>query len=98
MDRFHLSDVLSVTTGMLVSTRNMRGVYDILNHMVGSEVYTHNIPKAISVCCPSILRQYPELAEVSIDVELDEDARAEWLQKQIDKYGEFLDILPLPEE
>jgi hypothetical protein len=28
--QFHISDVLSITTGRLVSTRHMTGVYDLL--------------------------------------------------------------------
>jgi hypothetical protein len=38
---FHLGDVLSITTGVLVSPRRMEGVSDILEFMTGSDLFTH---------------------------------------------------------
>ncbi|WP_445080300.1 DUF7736 domain-containing protein [Brevibacillus laterosporus] len=52
MKSFHISDILSVTTGKLLSTRRMDGVYDILNHMTGESLLTHQLPRAIRVCAP----------------------------------------------
>lgn len=60
---FTLGDVLSVTTGRLVSEKHMDGIYDILNFMTGAYLYTHQLPKAIKTCCPAILDAYPFLAE-----------------------------------
>lgn len=61
---FNLSDVLSITTGRLVSFRHMEGVYDILNHMTGDKIYTHQLGRAIEACRPSILADHPWLAEI----------------------------------
>lgn len=44
--RFHLGDVLSITTGHLLSPRHMEGVYEILNHMTGDQLFTHQLPRA----------------------------------------------------
>jgi hypothetical protein len=35
---FHLGDVLTITTGRLVSPRHMDGVYDVLNFMTGDNL------------------------------------------------------------
>lgn len=43
---FHLGDILTITTGRLVSPRHMEGVYDILNWMTGEDLLvTHQIPR-----------------------------------------------------
>ena len=61
--KFHLSDILSVTTGRLVSTRHMDGIYDILNFMTGDNLFTHQLPRASKECEPYLLKQFPELAK-----------------------------------
>ena len=62
--KFHLGDVLSITTGRLVSPRHMDGVYDILNFMTGDNLFTHQLPRASDECKPHLLAQFPQLAEV----------------------------------
>lgn len=59
--QFHISDVLSITTGRLVSTRHMDGVYDILNFMTGDNLFTHQLPRASDECKPYLLEQFPQL-------------------------------------
>jgi hypothetical protein len=59
--KFHISDVLSITTGRLVSTRHMDGVYDILNFMTGDSLFTHQLPRANEECKPYLLEQFPQL-------------------------------------
>lgn len=59
--RFHLGDVLSITTGRLVSPRHMDGVYDILNFMTGDNLFTHQLPRACDECKPYLLKQFPQL-------------------------------------
>lgn len=62
---FHLGDVLSITTGVLVSFRSMEGIYDILNFMTGDDLFTHQLPRATDECKPHLLEQFPELKEGS---------------------------------
>lgn len=69
MRKFHLGDVLSVTTGHLVSPRHMDGVYDILNYMMGLDLFTHQLPLAADICKSDILYQFPELSNVRYDLD-----------------------------
>lgn len=62
MKRFHYTDLISITTGRLVSTRHMEGVYEILKHMTGDSVYTHQIPRVMQECVPVLCALYPELS------------------------------------
>jgi hypothetical protein len=65
---FHISDVLSVTTGRLVSTRHIDGVYDILNFLTGDNLFTHQLPRANKECEPWLRTQFPQLFADSPDM------------------------------
>jgi hypothetical protein len=41
----------------------MGGVYEILNHATGDDLYTHVLPRACKFAAPQILEMYPELQE-----------------------------------
>lgn len=61
MKNFHISDILSVTTGRLVSNRHIEGVYDILNFLTGDNLFTHQLPRASRECEPWLKTQFPYL-------------------------------------
>lgn len=92
---FHLGDVLSITTGRLVSPRHMEGVYDILNWMTGDSLFTHQLPRAGRECAPWLLRQHPQLADIA-EPELTPEECDGWLAEQVAKYGESLEVSPIP--
>jgi len=91
---FHLGDVLSITTGRLVSLRHMDGVYDILNFMTGDNLFTHQLPRASDECKPYLLAQFPQLAEV--DTSGVGKNHVQWLAEQVAKYGEEFEVKPIP--
>lgn len=57
--RFTLAQVLSITTGRLCC--DMDGVYKILNHITGDELYTHVLPRAAKFAGPLLLSEFPEV-------------------------------------
>lgn len=61
MKNFHISDILSVTTGRLVSSRHIEGLYDILNFLTGDELFTHQLPRVFRECAPWLRTQFPLL-------------------------------------
>ena len=63
---FHLGDVLTITTGRLLSTRHMEGVYDILNWMSDDELMTHQLPRVSQEAKPFLLSAHPALASVEV--------------------------------
>lgn len=94
---FHLSDVLSVITGKLLSPDGMDGLYNILRWMTGEDVYTHQIPSVGDICGPVLLDQHPELRAVTVPGKFGgEDDALRWLAGQISVYGETLPVTPLP--
>lgn len=63
---FDMADVLTITTGRLLSPRHMDGVYDILNHMTGDNLFTHQLPRACDYCKEPLLRQHPDLHGIKV--------------------------------
>lgn len=88
---FHLGDVLSVTTGFLVSPSQMDGVFNILNFMTNNDLYLNELPMVAGRCGPNLLKQFPQLESIDIS-DINEENYAQWLAKQIAQYGEKLAV------
>jgi hypothetical protein len=98
---FHLGDILSVTTGKLVSPRHIDGVYDILNWMTGDNLFTHQLPRAMDECQGPLLAQHPGLAAVVPPEDFGPDPKAgveAWLAGQVAIYGETREVAPLADD
>jgi hypothetical protein len=95
---FHLSDILCITDGRLVSSRGMDGIYDILSFMTGEQLFTHQLPRAMRSCQPALLAQHPQLAAtVEPESKLDPGTVPAWVAKQVAKFGETLPVTSLAE-
>jgi hypothetical protein len=93
--KFHLGDILSVTTGRLLSPRHMDGIYEILNWLTGDSLFTHQLPRASRECEEPLLAQHPDLAGIEVP-ELDGEAEVvAWLAVQVERYGETREVAPL---
>lgn len=91
---FHLGDVLSITTGRLMSPRHMSGVHDILSFMTGDEIFTHQAPRVMTECAPFLLQQHPSLVDVQIpEINGNFD---QVLEDLCAEYGEEFAVTPLP--
>lgn len=95
--QFHIGDVLSITTGCLVSPRFMDGIYDILNFMTGDCLSTHQLPRASDKCKLNLLKQHPQLKDVDVS-ELTPENWLEWLNQQVARFGENLTIRPISQK
>ena len=95
--KFHLGDVLSITTSWLVSPRGMDGVYDILDFMVGESLFTHQLPRASDICKPALLEQYPQLNNINTS-KVNRKNYKRWLARQVAKYGRELSVKPLAKD
>lgn len=94
---FDLGDILSVTTGRLVSPRHMDGVHDVLNHMTGDSLFTHQLPRASDECKPFLLAQHPDLGDVDVPEQFDGEAHVlRWLAEQVDRFGDRRDVATVP--
>lgn len=93
---FHVGDILSVTTGRLVSPRHIGGVYDILNWMTGENLMTHQLPRVSEECEPFLKAQHPDLAEVVVpDSVNSEESLLFWLAEVTEQFGVTRPVSPL---
>jgi hypothetical protein len=96
---FHLGDVLSITTGCLLSPRGLGGVYSILGWMQGEDRLAGMVTQVARECQGPLLAQYPQLAAVRVPDDLEgEGPVREWLAAQVAVYGEMLPVEVLPED
>ena len=95
--KFHLGDILSITTGRLLSPRHVEGIYDILNYMTGDNLFTHQLPRASDECKPYLFMEMPWLRGIDAS-SVTEHNYKEWLNEQVKKYGEYHDVQPIAGE
>ncbi len=93
---FHIGEVLSITTGRLLSLQGMKGLYDILNFMTGDSLFTHQLPRAGERCQPALFAQYPELKNVDVEGVNPENFPSKLLEFT-EQYGEYLAVISLDE-
>src|SRR6478736_584187 len=101
---FHVSDVLTILTDRLVSTRGMDGVYDILGFMTDSQPFTHQLPRISDEVKPFLATEHPELAQVEVPEDFgDSHAEAKanidaWLETIYAKFGTVVTVTRIPAE
>lgn len=84
---FHVCDVLSVTSGVLLSPDSITGVYEILGHLVGFPLFTHMLPSAADAVRPAVVSIYPWLT----DVQLPDFDRVADRERLADTFAEYMD-------
>lgn len=97
MKSFHLSDILSISTGRLVSTRHITGVYDILGYMSGEQLQTVALGRVADEALPYLFEQMPWLRDIQHD-HVNEDNWQDWLAELIEAHGEYHDVRPMHPE
>lgn len=90
-----LADILSITTGRLLSRQHMGGVYTILGHLTGENLMTHQLPRAADHCGPVLLEQHPQLVGVEPPQGIDAPDLMAWLLNAENQYGEMLPVQPI---
>lgn len=94
---FHLGDLLSVTSGMLVSPNHIGGVYNVIDFVTGEAHMTHQLPRAAKVVTPVLLEQHPWLADVEVPANLSGEAEViAWLAVATAQWGEQHEVTALP--
>lgn len=93
-ERFHLSAVLSMTTGKLLC--QMEDIYKIAQHLAGGPVWTHQLGRVMTESKPHLIAQFPELAAVTGEDVTPENFAA-WLYDRVNEHGEWFDVGSMPE-
>lgn len=91
---FHLGDILSITTGKVLSPRLMDGVLDITEYLYGGKLCCSQAAALSDKCESALLEQLPFLSDIDSSKYTSDDAR-EWLNEQIAIHGEMHEITPI---
>lgn len=94
--RLHLGDLLTFTTGRLLSPDGMDGLYMAAEFLVGGAVFTHSLPRVCDEATPDLLRQFPFLSEIEPPEFVSPSEVDIWLADQVARYGTWFDVSPLP--
>jgi ornithine cyclodeaminase/alanine dehydrogenase-like protein (mu-crystallin family) len=73
----------------------MPGVYEILNHLTGDSIYTHQIPRVVRECKPVLLKQFPQLAEIDASAVTPENCAA-FMNDLSQRYPAQYEVEPMP--
>ena len=101
--RFHIGDILSITTGRLVSPRGVEGIYDILGYMTDDSPYTTQLGRFAEECLPYLEQQLGETikpySEVPEEIK-DNLSLYKWLLGVSEKMGDdpFLKVDKIGED
>lgn len=99
--KFHLGDILSVTTGICLPNPNSKypidGLHEILAFMIGvEELYEVELGGVADKCKPALLEQFPELAYINKTSILPGGWQVNF-QKLVEKHGEWFEVRRLTE-
>lgn len=96
MMEFHLRDILPFAAGRIINQNNVGGVFELAEYLVGSPVWTENLPRVIRMSRPYVLEQLPSLRDIVFDVP--PEAYRWWVCGLAEKHGDLLPLTPLPED
>lgn len=83
---FDLADVLTVTTGIMLSDKGIDSVYSILNHMTGESLLFSHLSYARTCCLPLLFSTFPSL-EAESPPETGEINQREYLKSAVTRLG-----------
>lgn len=93
---FHLGDLLSITTGCLVSPDHMDGIYAVCDSVLGQPQFTHQLGRAAETAKPWLIEQLPFLADIEAPQFDGEASVWAWLAAQVKQYGERHTVQAMP--
>jgi hypothetical protein len=86
--KFHLGDLISVTTGRLVSPDHIGGVYAVVDFLTGEQHFTHQLPRACREITPELIRQHSWLVQVVVPEWVSDQATCDrWLAEATARWG-----------
>lgn len=93
--KISLADLLSVTTGVLLS-HDMGGVYRTLGFLTGDSLMTHQLPAACEAMRPVLLEQLPWLVNLVPPQETTTEELLAWLDSAGVEYGAEFEVSAAP--
>jgi hypothetical protein len=96
MKKFHIGQLVSITTGYMLCENGISGVREILNFMTDDNNQTVALPSVVDECKPYLYEQHAWLREVDTLLENSSfDMKTGWrrfLTLMLRKYGEYHEV------
>jgi hypothetical protein len=89
---FKLESALSAVSGVLLCP--IGEVYEVLNHLTGDTLFTHQLPRAGKVCRIPVFKQHPFLKEIDT-TDINRDNWPERLLETKEKYPNEVELSPI---
>lgn len=93
MKSFSIGAILSVTTGVLLA--DIGEVHELLDHMTGDTLFTHQLPRAATECVGPLREQFPQFDGIEVPTFDAPEYYAEWASDQGHAYGDWHEVRPL---
>ena len=94
--QIHISDLLTVITGRLLSLNHMDGVYETLDYLSGQSLMTHQLPPASRAFEPVLRERFPQLAGIEIPEIASVEHLKEFIASVASEHGEYFEVEPMP--
>jgi len=104
---FHITDILSVSTGTLLphpentdpkdNGASWDGLYGVLNHMTGDNLMTHQLLLASPIMRPFLVQEHPWLEGLTVPEDRDLTVLKDWVAGLGAEHGEQLEVTAHPE-
>lgn len=95
--KFHLGDILGVTTDIACYPNSFGGVCKLLHFMTGEDPFTHQAGRFADECKPYLLEQHKWLAEIQAS-DLKGEDNPQKMAALVAKYGEMHSVRPIHSE
>lgn len=94
--KFTIATIISGVYGTLLT--NVANLYTLYNYMTGDNLFTHQLPRALTVCAPYILKELPQLENFRNHIaEITPENYTAYIIKATEMFGYELEISSLPE-
>jgi hypothetical protein len=92
---FHIGDILTLTTGYILSPRGSAGVRELEHHLAGRQLEAWERIVYTGAFRSALLQQHPGLPEFSDEEIPPPELLHIWLARRIAECGEYLTVAPL---
>ena len=96
MTKYHLGDLLSYTTGRLTAPDKMTGVRRLAEGVTGEPMTEIGLLKTSNVIEMHLVAHHPWLLEISAPDFTEPGQVMPWLDRQVERYGEWHEVPALP--
>lgn len=95
--KFHIGDILSITTGKILSPDGYSGMKEFLTFMTQyDDVYDSQVAKLCDICHPVLICAFPWSDIKTPDFEgKDKEVVMQWVNAQADLHGTYHEVEPL---